>query len=83
MADPHHTDAHDDYVRGSMEISEQVSTYDLFKALSKWGSLWICALLAFLVIWFMPNGSFIGGFIAMVVMLVAGWWFLKSPKKAH
>ena len=29
MADPHHADAHDDYVRGSQEISEQESTFDL------------------------------------------------------
>lgn len=78
MADPH---AHDDYVRGSQEISEQVSTFHLFMGLAKWGSLLIAAVLTFLTIWFMPNGNFFGGFLAMVVMLVAGWWFLRD--KAH
>jgi hypothetical protein len=78
MADHH---AHDDYVRGSQEISEQVSTFHLFMGLAKWGSLLIAAALTFLTIWFMPNGNFFGGFIAMVVMLVAGGWFLRD--KAH
>ena len=80
MADPH---AHDDYVRGSQEISEQTATFSLFMGMAKWGSLLIAAVLAFLTIWFMPGGSFIGGGITMVVLLVAGYFFLKSGKKAH
>ena len=78
MADPH---AQDDYVRGSMEISEQQSTYDLFMVMAKYGSLAIAALLTFLTIWFMPNGSFFAGAGAAVVMMVAGVWFLRSPAK--
>jgi hypothetical protein len=80
MADPH---AHDDYVRGSMEISEQKSTYDLFMALSKYGSLAIVALLTFLTIGFMYDGSLLVGAGAAIVLLVAGIFFLRSPKKAH
>jgi hypothetical protein len=80
MADPHH--AHDDYVRGSQEISEQVSTFHLFMNLAKWGSLAIAASLAFLVIWFMPNGSFLGGLITAVVLMVGGGWALRS-KSSH
>ncbi len=79
MADPH---AQDDYVRGSMEISEQKATYDLFMVLSKYGALSIAALLAFLTLWFMPNGSFILGFGVAVVLMAAGIFFLRSPK-AH
>jgi hypothetical protein len=82
MADPHHADAHDDYVRGSQEISEQAATFSLFMSLAKWGSLIIGAIVLFLTIWFQPGGSFFGGGIAAVVMLGAGWWFLRS-KKAH
>lgn len=78
MADPH---AHDDYVRGSMEISEQTSTFHLFMGMAKYGSLAIAALLTFLTIWFMPNGSFIAGAGVAVVMMVAGVWFLRSPAK--
>ena len=83
MADPHHADAHDNYVRGSQEISEQASTFDLFVNLAKWGSLLTAATLVFLVLWFQPGGSFIGGAITAVVVLVAGFFFLKSGKKSH
>lgn len=78
MADPH---AHDDYVHGSMEITEQKATFDLFMGMAKYGSLAIAALLAFLTIWFMPNGNFFAGLGAGIVLLVAGVWFLRSPAK--
>ena len=80
MADPHHADAHDDYVRGSQEISEQATTFSLFMGLAKWGSLRTAATLVFLEVWFQPGGSFIGGAITAVVVLVAGFFFLKSGK---
>ena len=83
MADPHHADAHDDYVRGSQEISEQTSTFSLFMGLAKWGSLLTAATLAFLVLWFQPGGSFIGGAITAVVILIAGGWFLRSKSSTH
>ncbi|CAN5357502.1 hypothetical protein BH10PSE1_BH10PSE1_18940 [soil metagenome] len=89
MADPHHaTDAADHdadaYQHGSMTIEEQVSTWKLVQALFSWGSLSIASILLFLVIWFQPGGSFIGGFLAGVVVFVAGFVFLKSgSKKAH
>lgn len=79
MAKSH--DAHDDYVRGSQEISEQVSTFDAFMVMSKWGSLVIAALLVFLTVWFQPGGAFVPAFISAVVLLVAGYFVLKSPKK--
>ena len=82
MADPHHADAHDDYVRGSMEISEQQSTFALFINLAKWGSLLIAAVLVFLTLWFQPGGSFMAGLITAVVLTVAGAWYLGS-KKSH
>jgi len=78
MADPH---AHDDYVHGSMEITEQTSTFHLFMGMAKYGSLAIAALLTFLTIWFMPNGNFFAGAGAGVVLLVLGVWFLRSPAK--
>lgn len=84
MADPHHaTDAHDDYVRGSQHIDEQASTFELFINLAKWGSLLVAATIAFLVMWFQPGGSFIGGVITGGVILVAGVLFLRKGGKAH
>ena len=79
MADPHQ--ASDDYVHGSQEISEQESTFDAFMVLTKWGSLVISALLVLLVLWFQPGGSLITGLIAAVVLTVAGYFLLKSPRK--
>ena len=74
---------HSDYVRGSQDITEQASTFSLVMTLTKWSALWIAALVLFLVIWFMPNGSFFGGLIAMVVVLVAGFFALRSKKTTH
>ncbi len=82
MAKPHQApEAHDDYVRGSQEISEQAATFHAFIGLSKWGSLIIAALVLFLTIWFQPGGSFVGGAAAAFVLLVAGFLFLRSGKK--
>ena len=79
MANSH--DSHDAYVRGSQEISEQESTFHAFVGMSKWGSLIIAAALLFLTIWFQPGGAFIPAFISAVVVLVVGFFILKSPKK--
>lgn len=83
MADPHHaSDASDAYVRGSQEIGEQSKTFDVFMSLSKWGSLVIAALVLFLILWFQPNGSFFAGAIGAGVLVIAGWFMLKS-KPSH
>ena len=84
MADPHHSDAqaHDDYVRGSQEISEQAATYSLFMGLAKWSSLAIAVAIVFLLLWFQPGGSFIAGAIAAFVLLVVGVFALRK-KKTH
>lgn len=86
MADPHHAapdaDGHDDYVRGSQEISEQEATFDLFMGLTKWGSLATAVAVVFLLLWFQPGGSFIAGAIAAFVLLAVGIFALRK-KKAH
>ena len=89
MADSHtpaaeaHADAHD-YQRGSMQITEQASTFDLFIFLAKWGSLSIAVLILALTLWFHPGGSFIAAVIGAVVLGGAGFVALKSkPDAAH
>lgn len=77
MADPHHTDS-SDYQRGTMEISEQVSTWALFMGLSKWCTLGLSAILAWLVVWFCTPAGFLVGAAAGVVLFGAGFFFLKS-----
>ena len=81
MADPHVSGDHS-YQRGSQEISEQVSTFHLVMGMTKWGSLLIACVLLFLVLWFMPNGSFFVGFPAAVVLFVIGFIALRE-KKSH
>lgn len=86
MADPHHASdahAHDDYVRGSQEISEQAATFSLFMGLAKWGSLLTGVVLLLLVLWFQPGGSFIAGVIAAGVLLVVGVFALRKKKAQH
>jgi hypothetical protein len=82
MADPHHADAPDAYVRGSQEISEQEATFDLFIGLAKWGSLATAVAVVFLLLWFQPGGSFIAGAIAAFVVLAVGIFALRK-KKSH
>jgi hypothetical protein len=84
MADPHPaSDAHDGYVRGSQHIEEQAATFSLFLKLAKWGSLIIAALVLHLVMWFQPGGSFIAGAISALVVLVVGFFALRSKKTSH
>ena len=89
MAEPHNpatAEADADakaYVHGEMAINEQASTFDLFMAMTKWGSLGVAVLVLFLTLWFHPGGSFVAGLIGAVVLSVVGWFALKSKPKAH
>ena len=85
MADHHAPTEHADhdadaYVHGTMTVEEQSSTYSMFMNMAKWGALAIASMLLFLVLWFMPAGSFFVGLIGGVVLFVAGFVFLKSGK---
>ncbi|MGO4409472.1 MULTISPECIES: aa3-type cytochrome c oxidase subunit IV [unclassified Brevundimonas] len=82
MADQHADNAEHAYVHGSMEISEQVSTWHLFQFLAKWGSLLMAAVLLFLTVWFAVGAGFIAGAISAVALFVAGFFALRS-KPAH
>lgn len=71
-----------DYHKGEMDISEQTATFGGFMALSKWGSLVICAgvLLATLV--FCTEASLMQSFGATAVLLVVGVLALRDKKTA-
>ncbi|MFN3536513.1 MAG: aa3-type cytochrome c oxidase subunit IV [Brevundimonas sp.] len=83
-ADTHEAD-HDAeaYLRGTQEITEQVSTWHLFNFLTKWGSLSVAVAVLLFTVWFMPNGGFFPAVISAVVLAVAGWWFLRSKPADH
>jgi Bacterial aa3 type cytochrome c oxidase subunit IV len=67
-----------DYTIGTMEISEQKATFNVFINLVKWASLVITALMLFLTVWFGAEAGFIPAFISAVVVLVGGVWFLRA-----
>jgi len=58
-----------EHQRGEMDISHQVSTFNLFTGMTKWGSLHIASLLLFLTLWF--------------CLTVAGVVLLRDRAPAH
>ena len=82
MADQHADHAEHAYVHGSMEISEQVSTWHLFLFLAKWGSLAMAAVLLLLTVWFAVGAGFLAGAISALALCVVGFFALRS-KPAH
>lgn len=73
-----------EYHRGEMDISEQVSTFNLFNGLTKWGSLALASLLTLFVLWFCTTAGFMGGFATAAVVFVLGVLLLREkPDAAH
>lgn len=70
----------DDYHRGEMDITEQVSTYNAVMGLTKWGSLALAVAILALVLWFCTPAGFLGGLIPALVLLVLGIVFLREKK---
>jgi thiamine transporter ThiT len=69
-----------DYHRGDMDIREQVSSFHLFMALTKWGSLYLAAGLILLTLWFCTTAGFLGGLVTALVILVLGVMLLREKK---
>ena len=80
MAGPASHDHDQDYHRGEMEISEQVSTFHMVMGMTKWGSLIIAVGIVFFVMWFYPRGGFLPAAIAAFVLLVAGILALRDKE---
>ena len=70
-----------DYTRGEMEIDEHEKTYDGFLKMTKWGSLYLAALLVLLVLWFCTPTGFLGAIVSAVVLLVIGTLVLSEKHK--
>jgi hypothetical protein len=67
-----------DYHRGDMDISEQVSTFQLVMNMTKWGSLVLASLLVFLVTWFCTPAGFGAGLISAIVIMALGIILLRE-----
>jgi hypothetical protein len=73
-----------DYHRGSQPVDEQASTYHLFMSMTKWGSLYLAALVAWMAIWFCTDAGFLPGLITAVVLVVLGTLALREkPSAGH
>jgi hypothetical protein len=70
-----------DYTRGEMIIQEHERTYAGFLRVSKWGSLYIGALVLFLALWFCTPTGFLGAFVTLVVVLAIGILVLSDKHK--
>jgi hypothetical protein len=70
-----------DYTRGDMHIEEHEKTYEGFLRLTKWGSLYLAAIVLFLVLWFCAGAGFIGALFTAVVVLVIGTLVLSEKHK--
>ena len=66
------------HVRGEMDIQEQLSTFELFNGMTKWGSLFIGALVLFLAMWFCTGAGFVAAFITAAVVVAAGVFLLRD-----
>ena len=74
--------ASSDYQRGNMDIAEQTATFHLVMGLTKWGSLYISAILLFFILLFCTHTGFAGSAITAVVMAVLGTLLLRDKKAA-
>jgi sugar phosphate permease len=68
--------------RGEMDIQEQVSTFELFNTLSKWGSLFVGTLVLFLTLWFCTGAGFSGAAVTAVVVAALGVFLLRDKPEA-
>jgi hypothetical protein len=64
--------------RGEMDIHEQVSTFELFNNLTKWGSLFVGTLVLFLTLMFCTGAGFGGAAITAVVVVALGVFLLRE-----
>jgi hypothetical protein len=70
-----------DYTRGDMIIEEHEKTFSGFMKMTKWGSLYMAALLLLLVLWFCTPTGFIGAVVAAAVLLIVGTLALSEKHK--
>jgi len=71
-----------EYIRGEMDIREQVATFHLFYDMVKWGSLAISALVLLFAVWFCTPAGFPAGFGAASALTVVGVLLLRDKASA-
>jgi len=72
-----------DYHHGQMDIHEQESSFQLFVGMTKWGSVFLAALLLFLTLWFCTKTGFLGALVSGVAVTAVGVLLLRDNSDAH
>jgi len=67
-----------DYTIGSMDITEQVATFNVIMRLVKWVSLGIAALLLLLTVWFGTPAGPLTAFGSAIALMVVGYFALRA-----
>jgi hypothetical protein len=70
-----------DYHHGEMDVDEHTKTFSGFVKMTKWGSLYMAAMLVLLTLWFCTPTGFLGAFVAALVLLVLGTLALREKHK--
>jgi len=70
-----------DYTRGEMIVEEHEKTYEGFLRMTKWGSLYIAAMVLTLTLWFCTPTGFLGAIVTGAVVLVIGTLVLSEKHK--
>jgi hypothetical protein len=71
-----------DYTIGSMDITEQVATFNVIMRLVKWISLGVAAALLFLTVWFATEAGFFTALLSAVALMVLGIVFLRAKNES-
>jgi hypothetical protein len=71
-----------DFVHGDMEVEEHEKTYEGFLKMTKWGSLYLAAIVLTLTLWFCTSAGVLGGLVTGVVVLGLGTLVLSEKHKA-
>jgi hypothetical protein len=70
-----------DYTHGEMPADEHERTFHGFIKLTKWGSLYLAALLILLTMWFCTAAGFVAGVFSAIVVVVLGTLVLSEKHK--
>ena len=70
-----------DYTHGDMEIQEHEKTYSGFLKMTKWGSLYLAAIVLTLTLWFCTPTGWLGALVVGVVLLILGTVVLSEKHK--
>ena len=71
-----------DYTRGEMIIEEHEKTYEGFLKMTKWGSLYLAAIVLTATLWFCTSTGWLGALVVGVVVLALGTVVLSEKHKA-